>query len=175
MGPAPPLNDRLFLAIVPPEELLQVVERGRPGTPMPAFAERNGGTLTPEQIRALAEGLPKRWLQAGRERGSLPTYAVGAGDAQRGAQLFERNCADCHPRGDAATLDNPAFLALFSDQSLRRIIITGRPDLGMPDYANGEGRSDDFRPLTSEEINDLVALLAAWRSGASLTSAESKP
>ncbi len=42
---------------------------------------------------------------------------------------------------------------------LRRLIITGRPDLKMPDYAQTDGRDDDFRPLTSDEINDLVGYL----------------
>ena len=53
----------------------------------------------------------------------------------------------------------PAFLALISDQASRRIIITGRPDLGMPNYAETDGRPEDFQPLTSAEIDDLVALL----------------
>src|SRR5579859_814020 len=36
LGPAPPLNDSLFRAIVPEIELERVVSAGRPGTPMPA-------------------------------------------------------------------------------------------------------------------------------------------
>ena len=64
----------------------------------------------------------------------------------------------------AARSTMPAFLALISDQALRRIIITGRPDLGMPTYAENDGRPSDFQPLTSAEIDDLVALLADWRA-----------
>ena len=60
-----------------------------------------------------------------------------------------------------------AFLALISDQALRRVIITGRRDLGMPDYSVSDWRSPKFEPLTSEQINDLVALLAGWRQGGS--------
>ena len=52
-GPAPPLNDSLFRSIVPEKELERVVSAGRPGTPMPAFALANGGTLTAAQIRVL--------------------------------------------------------------------------------------------------------------------------
>ena len=47
---------------------------------------------------------------------------------------------------------------------MRRYIITGRPDFGMPNYAE---QRIDARPLTSQEINDLVALLAYWRVGGS--------
>jgi mono/diheme cytochrome c family protein len=38
LGPAPPLNDPLFLKIVPERVLLDVIRAGRPGTPMPSFA-----------------------------------------------------------------------------------------------------------------------------------------
>ncbi len=67
-----------------------------------------------------------------------------SGSRERGAMVFERACAGCHgPNGtggerNGATggaINAPAFLALISDQALRRIIITGRPDLGMPTYA----------------------------------------
>ena len=42
-GPAPPINDPLFLAIVPDSVLLDLVTDGRPGTPMPAFSRPKGG------------------------------------------------------------------------------------------------------------------------------------
>ncbi len=35
----------------------------------------------------------------------------------------------------------------------------------MPSYAEDDGRSTGFQPLTSAEIDNLVALLAAWRAG----------
>ena len=40
LGPGPPLNDPLLVAIMPHDELLQVITSGRPGTPMPGFAHR---------------------------------------------------------------------------------------------------------------------------------------
>ena len=63
----------------------------------------------------------------------------------------------------ANAIHEPAFLALISNQALRRIIITGRSDLGMPNFAGKDGRPDDFSTLTSPQIDDLVALLAQWR------------
>ena len=41
--------------------------------------------------------------------------------------------------------------------------ITGRADLGMPDYAGTSGRPPDFKPLNAGEIIELVELLGHWR------------
>jgi cytochrome c oxidase cbb3-type subunit 3 len=180
LGPAPPLNDPLFLTIVPDAELLHVIQEGRPGTPMPAFAKEQGGPLTGAQVKVLAEGIKPRWRKpraASKEQ--VPPYlARGAGSAKRGKEVLERGkevfmraCAVCHgEEGEGIEKDgqllhrinHPAFLALISDQALRRFVITGRPDLGMPDYAGKRPDEPDFKPLTSTEITDLVALLSVW-------------
>jgi hypothetical protein len=34
----------------------------------------------------------------------------------------------------------------------------------MPDYAGTKGRPEDFQPLTAENVTDVVALLAYWRT-----------
>jgi mono/diheme cytochrome c family protein len=183
LGPAPPLNDALFLSIVPDSALLQVIREGRPGTPMPAFAAAKGGPLTDAQVKALAAGIKPRWKASSVLHGSLPPYFAakgdGAGDKSRGGRVFARACAPCHGAvgeggrsrdGGAGAINDQAFLALISDQALRRYAITGRPDLGMPDYADKTARSEDYQPMTSAEIVDLVALLASWRQGDRLTS-----
>ena len=38
----------------------------------------------------------------------------------------------------------------------------------MPDFNQRMGRGANFKPLTSADISDLVALLASWRRGATL-------
>ena len=94
-------------------------------------------------------------------------------------KVFATACASCHgergqggisaakPDGKpAGAINVPEFLALFSDQALRRLVITGRPDLGMPDCTDRQGRPEGFKPLTSREVTELVALLASWREGA---------
>ena len=185
LGPAPPLNDPIFLAIVPDAELLQVVSNGRLGTPMPAFAKEHSGSLSDEQIKIIAEGLKQQFKDGKQPPGELPAYSLtgqsGASSEEaieRGKKLFANACATCHSGEEDAPgrLDSPALLTLFSDQALRRIIITGRPDLGMPSFADGSGRADGFQPLTSQEIDDLVALLVHWRSApASVAGANSRP
>ena len=171
LGPAPALNDKLFLAIVPDEELLRVVREGRPGTPMPAFAREKGGPLTAQQAEVLARGLKPKWGGAPPPEKPPPYLAPkAAGDQKRGEKLFALACAACHgEKGqggeEAGAINDRAFLALISDQALRRVVITGRPDLGMPDFTVTDYRSPDYKPLTSEQIHDLVALLAYWRVG----------
>lgn len=174
-GPAPPLNDRLFLAMVPDDALKQVIAKGRPGTPMPAFAEENGGTLTAQQVQILAEKLKENWGARDSPERALPPYLTPAKELasstnSAGLRVFARACADCHGNQGQGTpaagaINDPAFLMLISDQALRRVIITGRPDLKakMPNYAEKTGRDEDFQPLTSQEITDLVTLLATWR------------
>jgi mono/diheme cytochrome c family protein len=176
LGPAPPLNDPLFLAIVPRAELQRVIADGRSGTPMPAFAPDRGGSLTDEQVRILALGVEEKWGGIAAPQ-PLPSYDAPEkeqGSKDRGVQVFARACAGCH--GDqgqggkhgaevVGAVNDRAFLALISDQALRRLIITGRPDLGMPSYAEAAGRPKDYQPLTSQEIADLAALLAYWRQG----------
>ncbi|HEV7221881.1 MAG TPA: c-type cytochrome [Pirellulales bacterium] len=180
LGPAPPLNDSIFLAIVPDEELVRTIAAGRRGTPMPAFAHRHGGPLSDEQVQALAGGLKLRWKTKGSPHDAPPYRASGdeAGDADRGRSVFARACAECHGErgtgGDmAGAIDAPEFLQLISDQALRRIIITGRPDLGMPSHSHRDDDAD-FEPLSSGDVSDLVALLGEWwRRGGSSTAADS--
>jgi cytochrome c oxidase cbb3-type subunit III len=203
LGPAPPLNDPLFLAIVPDAELVRVISEGRAVTPgqkslMPAFGLAKGGRLTDEQakawaelkdgmksvpkqhstlsaaqIKVLADGIKKHWTAATPAAGSVPPYlppAGVAGSKEEGIRVFARACAGCHGsegQGGSKTgaVNNQAFLALISDQALRRYVITGRPDLDMPAFDGKKGRAPDFHPLTSAEIDDVTALLAYWRVG----------
>jgi mono/diheme cytochrome c family protein len=207
-GPAPPLNDPLFLAIVPDEELFRVITEGRAvsptqKSPMPAFRlgksaslteaqakawadlkeethadPKQQSPLTAAQVKVLAEGIKQRWEAAAPPGNLVPPYLApareGSGNKDDWARVFTRACAGCHgSKGQGGkhgerqvgAINDPAFLALISDQALRRYAITGRPDLGMPAFDGKDGRPPDFRPLTSAEINDLVALLAYWRLG----------
>jgi cytochrome c oxidase cbb3-type subunit III len=171
LGAAPPLADPLFLSIVPNEALHDVISNGRDGTLMPTFAIDQGGSLTAEQVKILVEGLKKEWGSQLDEMHSadLPSYATSAGDETRGQQVFDRACATCHGeagRGgpNAGDIHASAFLALTSEQFLRRIAITGRPDLGMPDFRRLEGPPNTA--LTPQDIDDVVALLRAWRTQA---------
>jgi cytochrome c oxidase cbb3-type subunit III len=191
LGAARPLNDALYLALVGPDRLRMIIAQGVPGTNMPGFAAGAGGALTEPQINALVSEMLKRWgrpLQA--SEGPLPPYdAAGAvdhgsgpGNADQGSKVFADACARCHGAdgngGDeGGSVVDAAYLALVSDQALRTAVIAGRTDLGMPDW-----REDiPGRPLTPQQISDVVAWLAAWRepvvgrSGSSVEVRRSQP
>lgn len=178
VGPAPPLNDPVFLAIVPDDVLLNTITNGRTGTPMPAFARSQGGALTNKQVEILAKGIKPRWQEHTKtvRAEDYPPYLLPAGiagKAEDGKKLFASACAACHgekgqggKRNDkvVGAINDWPFLSLCSDQVLRRYIITGRPDLGMPDSKDINWRHPDFKPLTSNDVAALTNLLIEWRA-----------
>lgn len=177
LGPAPPLNDPLFLKIVPETELALVISSGRHKTLMPAFDRSHpGGSLTDDQIVALIDGLKSTWGHEPAVRAPIPDYLESAaiargarpGQVSAGQAAYKTACATCHGNDGQGTegagrINSPAFLALMSDQALRRLIITGRPDLGMPSFAEPAGRPPGFKPLTNQDVNDIMALLQSWK------------
>jgi len=158
----------VYLAIIDETTMRKIVSDGLRGTSMPAFAQRAGGMLTEEQINAISSGVFSRWGRKGILDGvNPPSYvAKASGNVDHGQLAFGTYCASCHgaegagtPKGSAIT--NDSFLALVSDQALRTIVITGRPELGAPDWrGNVPGSS---RPMTDQEITDVVAWLASRR------------
>jgi mono/diheme cytochrome c family protein len=165
LGAARPLNDPVYLALVPAPQLRQVIAEGVPGTMQPAFAMRAGGGLTEAQIDTLAQGLVRTWARPEAASGAMaPPYAARPGDRDRGKAVFAAACAGCHGDGGrggprAGAVADPSYLALVSDQHLRTTVLAGRTDLGMPDwrgYLPG-------RALTRDEISDVVAWMVAQR------------
>jgi mono/diheme cytochrome c family protein len=164
-GAAIGLANPVYLAIADDASVRNVIARGVPDTAMPAFAQSAGGMLTDAQIAVITSGI-RSWSRPGALDGVYPpSYSARSpGDVRRGEVAFGAYCASCHgargeggPRGSAIT--NDSFLALVSDQGLRTVIIAGRPDLGAPDwrgYVPG-------RPISDEDVTDVVAWLAAQR------------
>jgi cytochrome c oxidase cbb3-type subunit 3 len=168
LGASIPMNFPDYLAIVPKEVVRKVVGEGISGTAMPGFSQHAGGLLTEDQVGIVADGI-YTWAK-GHEvpTDNLPPYSAGLGDANHGKEVFTAACASCHgPEGKGVkdkggSVVDPAYLSLVSDQYLRTVVIVGRPDLGMPgfrEYVPG-------KPMTSEEISDVVGWLSSHRAGA---------
>jgi mono/diheme cytochrome c family protein len=167
-GAAIALGDPVYLAIVDDNSIRRVIANGVRGTAMPAFAESAGGLLTGEQIDVITQQIRARWSKPGVLDGANPpAYAAkSVGDPERGKAAYKTYCESCHgPDGGGGSkgsaIANDSFLALVSDQGLRTTVIAGRPDLGAPDWrGNIPGK-----PMTDQEITDVVAWLASRRVG----------
>lgn len=172
-GAARPLNDPLYLNLISPDNLRQVIRQGVPSTSMPAFGKNFGGPLTDAQVDLLAGQMRSRWARPEEFKDDqLPPYSqqdalasgTGSGDAQRGATVYNTYCAQCHGadgRGGktSGSIVDPNYLKLVSDQSLRTTMIVGRKDMGKPDW-----RANTLdHPMSAQEISDVVAWLVAQR------------
>ena len=165
-GAAIALANPVYLAIVDDAAIRKVVADGVRGTAMPAFAESAGGFLTDAQIDVITKDIRSRWSKQGvLDTAAAPSYAPkSAGDAHRGEAAYKTYCESCHGPGGGggrkgSAITNDSFLALVSDQGLRTIVLTGRPELGAPDWrGNVPGRS-----MSDQEVTDVVAWLASRR------------
>jgi len=171
-GAAMALGDPLYLALVSDDVLRSTASKGRRGTVMAAFAQKEGGMLTDAQVNAIIRGIRERWGKPNAAGGAtLPPYAATtAGDPQRGAAVYDTFCASCHGAdgkggSKAGSIVNGAFLSLVSDQGLRTIVIVGRPDFNAPDWRNNV----PGRPMTDQEITDVVAWMASQRPATART------
>lgn len=132
--------------------------RVSPGSIMPAVN-------TPEEAEALtAYMLSLRRREVGRY-----FYAKRLQDTaeapESGRELFMRYCSACHgpdgkggrvPAVQALTLNNPATLAVASDDFYRRVITTGRRGTRMPAWGEGAGN------LSRHEIEKIVEYIRSW-------------
>lgn len=165
-GAAIAVANPVYLAIADAAAIRKVIANGVRGTAMPAFAESAGGMLTDAQIDVITKEIRSRWSKQGiLDAATAPSYAPKlAGDAQRGEAAYKTYCESCHGPGGGggrkgSAITDDSFLALVSDQGLRTIVITGRPELGAPDWReNFAGK-----PMSDQEITDVVAWLASRR------------
>jgi cytochrome c oxidase cbb3-type subunit III len=165
-GAAIALADPVYLAIADEGTMRKIIANGVRGTSMPAFAQSAGGVLTEKQVDAITSGIRSGWSRPGILDGTNPpSYtAKSSGDIQRGEASYRLYCSSCHgPQGQGgpkgSSITNDSFLALVSDQGLRTIVITGRPELKAPDWrGNMPGK-----PMSDQEVTDIVAWLASHR------------
>jgi mono/diheme cytochrome c family protein len=156
-GVGPALNNRRVLQNTPDEIFFAVIRSGVPNTQMPSWSVDYGGPLTDEDLRDTVAFL-RSWEP------TAPEIVVQARepDPARGALLFASTCAICHGENGAGgqegipALNEPARLQQFDDAWYRGVIANGRPARGMPTWGT---------VLAPEQLDDLVALIAAWREG----------
>jgi cytochrome c oxidase cbb3-type subunit 3/ubiquinol-cytochrome c reductase cytochrome c subunit len=147
---APSLVSQNFLRSATDEFIAHGISVGRPGTAMGAYGKARGGPLSETQISTIVAFL--------RTKGPYPTPLPEApliGNAQSGAEIFNKNCERCHGGADhkatAPSLDNREFLASAKPAFIRFAIENGRPPTPMPPFGG---------TLSGDEINDIVMYLS---------------
>jgi mono/diheme cytochrome c family protein len=167
------LANPVLLEVAGEANIKDVLTHGVSGKLMPAFAQSGGGMLTDQQVEVLAHGLVTAWGKPGLLIGTNPPpyKTTLRGDVAAGEKAFSENCASCHGEGGKGNPDmqgtlsgsivDPAFLGLVSDQYIRNFVIGGFPDQ-MPDWRS----HDSGKPLSDQEITDIVAWVASHRESA---------
>jgi cytochrome c oxidase cbb3-type subunit III len=166
LGPATPLANPEYQALINDSTLSDIVAKGQKGTMMPPFAESAGGNLSDQQVDAIVKGIRAKWFKGNvlQELSAPPYRSERAGDAAHGRQVYGEQCARCHgqvggPPGPKGSILDGSFLALVSDQTIRTTAIVGRPDLGMPDWRN----RIPGKIMTDQELSDVVAFVMSQR------------
>jgi len=165
-GAAIALANPEYLAIADDAVIRRATSTGIAATSMPAFAQRAGGMLTDKQVNVIVNGIRQRWAKPDAFSAiDPPPYSASVpGDSTRGLAVYAAYCSSCHGTGGrggqkASSIVDGSFLALISDQQLRTIVITGRPELGAPDWR------DDIpgKSMSAQDVSDVVAWLASQR------------
>jgi cytochrome c oxidase cbb3-type subunit 3 len=112
------------------------------------------------------DSLPGRPTQA-----DLPLRPTNVTDF---ATLYGDNCAGCHgadgKSGAAIAMNNPVYLAIIDDASMRRVIANGVPGTAMPPFAQSAGGD-----LTDRQIDILIAGIRKSWAGAADAAAGAPP
>ena len=132
-------------------------------------------------VRLPAPALVAALLLLGNGCGRLPGKPTAADvplkprDVRDFAVLYSQNCAGCHGvegKGNGAlALANPVYLAIASDDALRRATAQGVPGTLMPPFAISAGGF-----LNEEQINVLVSgMRSRWARPDALNGATPPP
>ena len=159
VGPA--LNDKILLEAASDGVLFATIQTGRPNTTMPAWGQAYGGALTDEDIEAIVS-----FIRAFEPNAPEVIADEFIPSAARGATTFASTCFTCHGENGMGVEDEEGniILAINDQKALnandndwyQQVIVNGLPASGMPIY--GEVLSD-------HQVQDLMALIDAWRAG----------
>lgn len=164
---APSLRSKSLFESGVPHAVLRPISYGREGTPMGGYLDEVGGPMSLEEVWDLTYWL---FWESGAQRVKLSEEAV-TGDVERGEQVFEENCVQCHgEQGEgvnAPALGNASALAHNKDEFIRYAIERGRDGTPMRAFSEilSEADIDNvtayIRSLAGEEgASGQVALRA---------------
>jgi len=156
------LNNKGLLKNTFDEVFFSVIRSGVPSTQMPAWSVDFGGPLTDEDVRSVVAFI-RAWEPTAPE--IEPVVFVPS--PERGALLFASTCEVCHGGNglgseDAPAVNDAARLGSLADDWYRGVIRNGRPAKGMPTWGT---------VLSPNQVEDLIALIGAWRQGQDIQAA----
>ncbi|TVQ87298.1 MAG: cytochrome c, diheme subunit of cytochrome bc complex peta [Deltaproteobacteria bacterium] len=153
---APSLRSPELIGLGQGRFIIESTAFGRPGTPMAAFLDEQGGPLSRPQITRLHD-----WLVDQADAPALtPSTDPVEGEADRGSKVYQAHCASCHGAqgegGAGPALSNEVFLGTVSDARLREMIARGRSGTPMPAYRE---------VLSDRSLNDVTLFVRGLASG----------
>ena len=162
----PAIRGPSFVQLATPAYVDDAIRRGRPGTPMAAWA---GGLKEPELVKIRNYLLGRKVRPEVRLPAAVVTRAkdpslVIQGDVRLGAAIFAKQCASCHgPRGQGGlgpALANRVFVQNATDGFLQATIAHGRADTAMPAFLGTHQGS-----YRTPQVNALVAFVRSLGGG----------
>lgn len=169
-------------SIRPDIQVRSTIENGIENSPMIAWSQANGGPLSNEDIDALVVYILS-WETGGprlipatstpASRGIITPVPGVEGDPNRGAVLYDQNCAVCHGPGGqgriGATLAK-AWPAIRPDLRVKTTISEGIENSAMPAWSQANGG-----PLTESDIDDITSYVMTFESTTLQTSPTPTP
>ncbi|MEN8202517.1 MAG: c-type cytochrome [Bacteroidota bacterium] len=154
----PSIINEDFLEVASDRYLYETIARGREHTAMFGWAidVYNKEQLQIQDISNIIGFMRK----SSREPLSYVYQGRNPGQSGPGAELFSKNCVECHgERGEGVkgpALNNQEFLSAASNGFLMATITLGREGSEMPSWGYVQ---DEYSRLTGKERQDLVAYL----------------
>ncbi|HSQ26445.1 MAG TPA: c-type cytochrome [Anaerolineales bacterium] len=148
-----------------------IITNGVPGTVMPPWSETKGGPLSESQIDSLVAFILSWQSNDPSQIIVIPTATLRPaitpipevqGDPNRGAVLFDQNCAVCHGangEGRVGAVLAKNWPAIRPDLAVRTTIQNGIPGSVMPAWSLVNGG-----PLSDGDINDLTAYILSLQN-----------
>ncbi|MFQ5494988.1 MAG: c-type cytochrome, partial [Phycisphaerae bacterium] len=159
----PQLNNPVFLRTASDVMLREWIRNGKEGTAMRPFRKGGQGIteLTDRQIEDIVAYL--RRLERMPESNIVRVAKSPHGRPEKGGAIYANNCSGCHGEygqgGSGPALANAHFLRYASDGFLMATMALGRRGTEMRPVKRGP---QSILGLSSDEVNDLVALLRSW-------------
>ena len=153
-------------SINPGATVRTIIASGIPGSFMPAWGQASGGPFNDREIDAITAFILS-WQSTGiPDLAPLPTATLRPpiepvpeveGDPNRGAVLYDENCAVCHgPNGEGRIGARVAknWPSVRPDLTVRATISQGIPGTTMPAWSFINGG-----PLSEDDIGDITSFI----------------